>query len=139
MKPKTIASALAIMLLLATSARAELRHVEIKTLGMDWEICAHAVRVAMQKVAGIHSVRISLNDGLTILDLESGNTVTLAKIRQVIKSNGFVSKEATVRARGSVNPPRSFIVSGTNEQVDLSADPRPVGESWTLSVPTAKR
>jgi len=26
---------LAIMLLLATSARAELRHVEIKTLGMD--------------------------------------------------------------------------------------------------------
>jgi hypothetical protein len=35
MKPKTIASALAIMLLLAPSARAELRHVEIKTLGMD--------------------------------------------------------------------------------------------------------
>jgi len=35
MKPKTIASALAIMLLLATSARAELHHVEIKTLGMD--------------------------------------------------------------------------------------------------------
>jgi hypothetical protein len=30
----TVASALAI-LLLATSARAELRHVEIKTLGMD--------------------------------------------------------------------------------------------------------
>ena len=35
MKPKTIALALSIMLLLATSARAELRHVEIKTLGMD--------------------------------------------------------------------------------------------------------
>ena len=35
MKPKTTASALAIMLLLGTSARAELRHLEIKTLGMD--------------------------------------------------------------------------------------------------------
>ena len=35
MKPKTIASALAIMLLLATSAWGELRRVEIKTLGMD--------------------------------------------------------------------------------------------------------
>jgi hypothetical protein len=35
MKPKIIASALATMLLLATSAHAELRHVEIKTLGMD--------------------------------------------------------------------------------------------------------
>jgi hypothetical protein len=35
MRPKTIASTLAMMLLLATWARAELRHVEIKTLGMD--------------------------------------------------------------------------------------------------------
>jgi hypothetical protein len=35
MRPKTITSALAMMLLLATSAPAELRHVEIKTLGMD--------------------------------------------------------------------------------------------------------
>ena len=36
MRLKTIAtSALAVVLLLATPARAELRHVEIKTLGMD--------------------------------------------------------------------------------------------------------
>lgn len=36
MRLKTIAtSALAVVLLLATSARAELRHVEIRTLGMD--------------------------------------------------------------------------------------------------------
>ena len=34
MRPKTIASAL-FMLVFATPARAELRHVEIKTLGMD--------------------------------------------------------------------------------------------------------
>jgi hypothetical protein len=34
MNVKTVASAFAI-LLFATSARAELRHVEIKTLGMD--------------------------------------------------------------------------------------------------------
>ena len=36
MRPKTIlASTLALTLLLAIPARAELRHVEIKTLGMD--------------------------------------------------------------------------------------------------------
>jgi hypothetical protein len=36
MKPRTIAaSAIAFTLLLASSARAELRHVELKTLGMD--------------------------------------------------------------------------------------------------------
>jgi len=36
MRPKTIAaSAVAVILLLAAPARAELRHVEITTLGMD--------------------------------------------------------------------------------------------------------
>ena len=54
----------------------------------------------MQKVDGVQSVRVSLNDGLTILDLKAGNAVTLAKLRQIIKNNGFVSKEATAVARG---------------------------------------
>jgi 3-hydroxyisobutyrate dehydrogenase-like beta-hydroxyacid dehydrogenase len=93
----------------------------------------------MQKVDGVQNVRVSLNDGQTILDLKPGNAVTLAKLRQIIKSNGFVSKDASVLARGSANGQRSFVVGGTNEQVDLSADPRPVGESWKLTVPAAKR
>ena len=92
----------------------------------------------MQKVDGIQNVRVTLNDGLTILDLKPGNTVTLAKLRQIIKSNGFVSKEATVLARGSVSGPRSFVVSGTNEQVMLSAVPRPTGDKWELSVAPVK-
>ena len=55
----------------------------------------------MQKIAGVQSVKVSLNDGLTILDLKPDNTVTLAKLRQVIKDNGFVPKEAQIVARGS--------------------------------------
>ena len=35
MNLKTVATSALAVLLLATSARAELRHVEIKTLGMD--------------------------------------------------------------------------------------------------------
>jgi hypothetical protein len=36
MKPRTVTAAtIALMLAFATSARAELRHVELKTLGMD--------------------------------------------------------------------------------------------------------
>src|SRR5436189_172984 len=70
----------------------------------------------MQKVDGVSRVHVSLNDGLTILDLKPGNAVTLAKLRQIIKSNGFVSKEASVLARGSANGGQSFVVSGTKEQ-----------------------
>jgi len=92
----------------------------------------------MQKVDGVQNVRVSLNDGLTILDLKPGNTVTLVKLRQIIKSNGFVSKDATVLARGSVKKPQSFVVAGTSEELRASAAPRQAGESWQLTVPATR-
>jgi copper chaperone CopZ len=132
------ASALAFALLGAGSASAELRHVEIMTLGMDWEICAHAVRVAMQKVDGVETARVRLNDGLTILDLKPGNTVTLAKIRQIIKNAGFMSKEAAVTARGTLNVQQVFVVSGTNEQLVPSSSPQQVADEWRFTVSAPK-
>jgi len=38
----------------------------------------------MKKVPSVAQVRVSLNDGLTILELKPGNTMTVAQIRQVI-------------------------------------------------------
>ena len=92
----------------------------------------------MQKVDGVQTVRVSLNEGLTILDLKPGNAVTLAKLRQTIKNNGFVSKEASVVARGSTNGQREFIVSGTNEHLLLAVPPQQVAEDWRLMVPAPK-
>ena len=88
----------------------------------------------MQKVDGVQNVRVSLNDGLTILDLKPGNAVTLARLRQIIKNNGFVSKEASVVARGTTKGPRGFVVSGTNEQLSLAAAPQQVADDWRLAV-----
>ena len=93
----------------------------------------------MQKVDGVQSVRVSLNEGLTTLDLKPGNAVTLARIRQVIKNNGFVSTEANIVARGSANNPQTFMVSGTNEQLTLSATPQEVSEGWRMSVSAPRR
>jgi len=91
----------------------------------------------MQKVDGVQGVKVKLNDGLTILDLKPGNTITLAKIRQIIKNNGFVSKEAAVVARGAPSDAGAdlqFTVSGTNEQLALSEAPRRIGEAWQLAI-----
>lgn len=91
----------------------------------------------MHKVDGIDTVTVSLKDGLTILDLKPGNAVTLTKLRQVIKNNGFVSQEATVVGRGApagtAADPR-FTVSGTKEDLALSSSPQQVGEDWKLAV-----
>ena len=88
----------------------------------------------MQKVDGVQNVRVSLNDGLTILDLKPGNAVTLARLRQIIKNNGFVSKEVTAVAGGTVTDETTFLVSGTNERLSLSSPPQRSEDDWRLAV-----
>jgi hypothetical protein len=89
----------------------------------------------MKKVPSVTQIRVSLNDGLTILDLKPGNTTTLAELRQIIKNNGFVSKEATAVARGRpATDQRVFLVEGSGEQVQLSAPPQRDGDDWRLAI-----
>lgn len=91
----------------------------------------------MKKVDGVQTVRVSLNDGLTILDLKPGNAVTLAKLRQVIKNNGFVPKEAHAVARGSMSFADGrpvFEISGTNERLVLTGPAQRVGDDWQLAI-----
>lgn len=80
----------------------------------------------MQKVEGVESVRVSLNDGLTVLDLKGGNTITLARLRKIIKDSGFVSKDIRAVASGSIEQRGGqplLIVSGSGETLTLSAAP----------------
>jgi hypothetical protein len=89
----------------------------------------------MKKVPSVSAVRVSLKEGLTILDLKPGNTMTLADLRRIIRNNGFVSKEASVVARGTAAADnRSFAVSGTNEQLLVSSAPQKNAEDWRLIV-----
>jgi hypothetical protein len=88
----------------------------------------------MKKVSAVAQVRVSLNEGLTVVDLKPGNSLTLANLRQIIKHNGFVSKEATVVARGTVVDQGTFVVSGTDERLTLSAAPERSGDEWRLAV-----
>jgi hypothetical protein len=94
----------------------------------------------MQKVDGVQNVRVSLNEGLTILDLKPANAVTLARLRQIIKNNGFVSKEATVIARGAVVAGQTFFtVGGTNEQLMVASPPQRNHDDWRLVVPAPQK
>jgi hypothetical protein len=89
----------------------------------------------MKKNAAVSQVRVSLKDGLTILELKPGNSATIAEFRQIIKSNGFVSKEVNAVARGAVSSDRkTFVVSGTNERLDLSSAPRAQGDDWNVAI-----
>lgn len=78
----------------------------------------------MRKVDGVDKVDVSLNQGLTTLELKRDNRVTLSQLRAVIKNNGFVSKEAVIVAAGDIETD-GFHVSGTGELLKPSAKPEP--------------
>lgn len=90
----------------------------------------------MKKVPAVSQVRVSLKDGLTVLDLKPGNAITLADLRQIIKNNGFVSKEAAIIARGQPDErdTHTFVVSGTNERLALLSPAHKSGDDWQGSV-----
>ena len=90
----------------------------------------------MQKVDGVEQVKVSLKEGLTILDLKPANAVTLAKLREIIKNNGFVSKEAVIVAQGAQGPAGDFEVSGTRERLLVSGKPVSEGQNlWRFTSP----
>lgn len=60
------------------------------------------MRVAVKKIDGIDTVEVSLNRGVVVIRLKPENRVTLGRIRDAIRDNGFTPKEAEVRARGIV-------------------------------------
>lgn len=60
------------------------------------------MRVAVQRLEGVESVRVSLNDGVAEIRLAPENSVTLARVREIIRSNGFSPKAAEVVVAGIV-------------------------------------
>lgn len=76
----------------------------------------------MQKVDGVSSVRVSLNEGLTVLELKPGNAITLARLRELIRSNGFPTRDALVVATGrgvASGGNLVFEVAGTGERYPI--------------------
>ena len=77
-------SAILLVLLMPSRARAEYKRVELKILGMDCATCAHGVRIGVQKVAGVESVELSLERAEADIKLADGYRVPLAQFRRVL-------------------------------------------------------
>ncbi|MEX0691388.1 MAG: DUF5818 domain-containing protein [Gemmatimonadales bacterium] len=58
------------------------------------------MRVAVGRLEGVDSARVSLDSGFVDLVLTPGNRVTVATVREAIRHQGFTPELATVRVRG---------------------------------------
>ena len=65
-------------------------------------MCAHAVRVAMERVTGVTDVQVSLRSATTTIELAERNTVTLEQVRGIIKKNGFKPGSAEIKGSGTL-------------------------------------
>jgi Heavy-metal-associated domain len=84
------------------------------------------VRVVVGKIEGVRSVKVSLKEGVATIDFSPENLVTLARIREAIRSNGFTAREAEVRVMGSLvrrGDTLTLVVPGTGETFLLDDAP----------------
>ena len=54
------------------------------------------MRVAVEKLDGVESAEVSLNEGRVHVQLASENSVTIARLRRVIRDQGFSPRDATL-------------------------------------------
>ena len=85
-------------------------------------MCAHAVRVAIEKFDGINAVKVSLNEGMATIQFKPQNHVTVQEIREAIRKNGFTPKAAQVQVAGRLTEDNGALVlavPGTAERFVL--------------------
>jgi copper chaperone CopZ len=115
----------ALFMMSPATAHAQYKTIELKILGMDCAICAHGVKVAVQKVDGVESVQLSLERAEADIRLKPENRVSLDQFRRIVKGNGFEPREAKISASGTVRNAGgklTFEVPGTAAPLVISSD-----------------
>lgn len=105
-------------LLIPLESQAQLLEVKQTVFGMDCAPCAYGLEKRIQKMDGIQSVSVSLNDGLLNTTLKQNNALTLQAIRQAVEESGFKAKEATISASGTITRSESgnYILEISSEE-----------------------
>ena len=86
-----------------SGAMAQLIKVDQEVFGMDCAPCAYGLERGLNKMDGLEKVQVSLNKGKAYLQLASNNKLTLKKIQEEVKNNGFSARNAEVTVKGELN------------------------------------
>ncbi len=93
------------------------------------------MRVAIEKIEGVTSASVSLNEGMTTIQFGASNSVRIEQIREVIRKNGFTPKEAEVRVAGVLiqrGDTLALAIAGTDELLLLQDFPGASGQISAL-------
>jgi len=96
----------------------------------------------MEKLPGVASATMSLNEGRAIIQLRPGNAITMAQIRQSVERNGFTPQQAVVSGEAQViamGDKLQLRISGTNDTYELASTPHADGVLPQLRNSTGER
>lgn len=77
----------------------------------------------MEKLPGVESAEVRLNEGRAVIQLTTGNAITMTQIRRSVERNGFTPRQAVVNAQADVITMGNRLqlrISGTNETYDIA-------------------
>jgi len=83
------------------------------------------VRVSLKAVPGVESVEVSLENGLAVVKMKPGNSVSFKQLNEAISKNGFTMKDSVATVAGTVgesNGKAVLRVSGSNDVLTLIPD-----------------
>jgi hypothetical protein len=84
----------------------------------------------MEKLPGVESAQLSLNEGRAVIRLHRGNAVTMAQIHRIVERNGFTPRQAVVAGEAEVAGGAGELelrISGTADTYRLAGAPRDDG------------
>lgn len=106
-----------------SSAMAQLIKVDQEVFGMDCAPCAYGLERGLKKMDGLEKVQVSLNAGKAYLILAAENKLTLKKIQEEVKKNGFSAKNAEVTLSGQlVKKESEWQINVSGETFIVSSD-----------------
>jgi copper chaperone CopZ len=115
-----------VLLLVAAGAQAfaQLQAVEIGISGLDCASCADSINRRLGRMRGVDSAAFDTAKNTVSVKLKPENTVTLAAIRDALKSLGYTPGAAKITARGDL---RSGVLGFPHQERAFIVDP-PEGE-----------
>lgn len=84
------------------------------------------MRVAVEGMSGVTEAAVSLNEGEVVIELAEANDVTLERLRDAIRDQGFTPREADVRLGGTAESREGgwfFLVPESEVRYRILADP----------------
>jgi hypothetical protein len=79
----------------------------------------------MEKLPGVESATVKLNEGRAVLELKAENTLTLGQIRESVRRNGFTPRDARITATAEVVAGEALRlrVTGTQDVYNVGGSP----------------